>query len=174
MMNKILSINNSENKSGGWLIVPLTLWIIIPCIVILFILCDPHLKFSSIILMAAILIISIGFSCYLLDELLWQFNGKEIISYTNDCLNIEHSHRLFKVHQKIQWEEFLQASKYHSRFILISYLSLSGTSQYTISISTKDKRRIDCGVNLTNDQRDALIREINELHGLFCNSSQKQ
>jgi len=170
-MNKLLAINSTENKSGGLLLVPIFICVSISFLFLWLIIDDPQFQFKSLLLVILILLASTSIVCYLLDEFLWQLIGEETLIYNKSCLIIKHSKRLFNRKVSIKWECISHIRVYRSRMDFLSYFSMAGVSQYTIQIRSLLGRTIKCGVNLNEYQRDALIRQIEQLHDLYANTA---
>ena len=116
-------------------------------------------KISDIVIVSLILL-SIGtWIYYILDEAIWQMFGKEKCEYNDKCIIIT-KHRIFKSRKVILWSEITNISLYTPTKIweIITFFSLSGTSQDTILFRYRKGKKYKCGANLNRIQAQRAIR----------------
>ena len=118
-------------------------------------------KISDVVIVSLILFAIGAWIYYILDEAIWQMFGKEKCEYNDKCIIIT-KHRIFKSRKVILWSEITNISLYTPTKIwkIITFFSLSGTSQNTILFRYRKGKKYKCGANLNQIHAKKIISSL--------------
>lgn len=102
---------------------------------------------------------------YFVGDVLWQTKGEEILFYDTNFLYIINKGRIIGKSKKIRWSSIKGAGLINLTLYqqLVVYFSVSGTIEEQIQITRYRGRKIYCGVNLSKNERDKVVANIQKM-----------
>ena len=163
-----------ENRSGHILLLVSFIAIVLTLLIIFSeretIFCFSRV--SDIVIFLVLIVLVCAWILFILDEAIWQIWGKEECSYNNQGIIVT-KYRMIKKRKYIPWEAISSVSPYSPSRIwkVMTYFTISGTTQDTIVIRYGNGKRYTCGTNLNRiQQREAI--SLLQTQMVHCNKKQ--
>lgn len=162
-MKTLISSSPAERKSVLLMSIILGISIYITSFIVFLLLSEREFSWQIMLKLASVSCMEILIFGYILDEILWQIKGKEIIEYDSSYLYIIRKGVFFNKSRKLSWNDILKVNfrKINPIWEFITYITFTGVSQDNLTIFLKNRKRIHCGYNLTATQCKKVIEIIN-------------
>lgn len=115
-------------------------------------------RVSDIVIFLVLIVLVCVWILFILDEAIWQIWGKEECSYDNQGIIVT-KYRMIKKRKYIPWDAISSVSPYSPSRIwkVMTYFTISGTTQDKILIRYGNGKKFICGTNLNRIQQHDVL-----------------
>ena len=107
--------------------------------------------------------IPIAYTLMVLDMLIWQIKGEELVTYSEKDLLIQHKSRLFSKEWRIPWDCILNVEPYSYLWYKLKGRDGDETLCLTYKNAKGKTKKVRFGLLLNEDQQEFVIERIKEL-----------
>ncbi len=107
----------------------------------------------------------VAYTLVVLDTLIWQLKGKEIVTYTQEALYIRREGKLFKREWELPWDCVIDVQPYFAPWYKVIILRKEADEKLKLTYKTEMNNvcSLEFGLLLNENQQEIVIDRIKEL-----------